>query len=223
MVRVRTPVLVALATAAIVLAASACGGGDDRESLNAQTQITADDQRDAEQIVLQLGDFPSGWRAEADGDDEDDADCLDVDFSDLTITGEAESKTFVKGNAPIASSKAAVYQDTEQAGEAFERIATDELAECFSDYMKKQSDDDVTVGDVSFGELTFPKMGDRSAAYQIAIELRASGITPTAYVDLVFIQHERALVLLAFVDIFTAFDQAQKEALAGTVAKRMGS
>jgi len=173
--------VVALSALAIGLGVSACGGGDDAEALNPQTQITAGDRRHSEGIVLRLADFPSGWRAEASDDNEDNADCLKVDSSDLTVTGKAESQDFVRGNAPIASSVATLYEDSAQAEKAFARVATDDLAECFSDYMKTQSDEDVTIGDVSFGELGFPEIGDRSAAYQIAIELKTSGLTPTAY------------------------------------------
>jgi hypothetical protein len=218
---------IAVLTVLPLLLASACGGGSDSgsgdEALKAQTQIDANDQQDAEEIVLRLADFPTGWRAEADdnGDDGAVGACLDVDFSDLTITGKADSDTFVKGNVPVVASVAAVYAEPEQAVTAFDRIATDELAACFSDYMEKQSDDDVTISDASFGKLGFPEMGDESAAYQIAIELEASGLTPTAYVDLVFIQRDRALALLAFVDVFTPFDQQQKEDLAEAVADRM--
>jgi hypothetical protein len=216
----RYPQVFAVTVVALGLVAAGCGGGNDTDALQPQTQVTVDDQRRADRIILRLADFPSGWRAEAD-ENQDDADCYKVDFGDLTITGRAESKSFVKGNVPFASSVAVLYKTPQQAGTVFDEVASDKLAGCFADYMKSQSADDVTIGETSFGELGFPELGDRSAAYQIAIELKTEGLTPTMFIDLVFIQRDRALAMLAFVDLLSAFDQPQKEALAKTVAERM--
>ncbi len=103
---------------------------------------------------------------------------------------------------------------------AFKRVAADKLAQCFSDHMKKQSDSDVKVKNVSWGRLGFPHLGERSAAYQIAVDLETHGLTPTAYFDIVFIQRKRALSVLMFADILSPFDESLKERLSRAVVQR---
>jgi hypothetical protein len=200
-----------------------CGGDDSEQGAGqAQTAIEADAQERAETIVLSLDDFPSGWRAEPEDDEENQGpECLDLDFSDLTVNGRAESPDFLRGEATLVSSLAAVFDSANAAEAAFERLANQGLADCLADWMREQSDEDVQITDASAGELAFPDLGDRSAAYQVALQLETEGFTPSAFADLVFIQRERALSLLMFVDVLTPFPDDEKEELATAVAGRM--
>jgi hypothetical protein len=207
--------------AALALGVAACGGGSDEGSQEAKTVIQEAAQERAGAIVLTLADFPSGWRAEADSDEEE-PECVGFDFSDLTVNGRGESPNFLRGEATLASSIAAVFATEEQAKAAFGRLANQKLADCFTDFIREQSDENVRVLDATSGELSFPSMGDRSAAYQIALELETEGFTPSAFVDLIFIQDERAVAVLFFLDVLTPFPDEEKETLARKVADRMG-
>jgi hypothetical protein len=213
-----TACVLVLLVAALV--AAGCGGNSPSAN-KPQTRINPQDKARAEQIIFHLSDFPAGWRAETSKDQGGTPKCFNLKFNDLTVTGKADSKDFVHGDVTTATSADSIYLNARQAHAAFKRAASDRLAKCFSDYMKSQSTSDVKITRTSFGRLRFPRMGDESGAYQIAIGLETQGLTPTAYVDLVFIRQERALALLAFIDAFSPFEEQLKEQLARTVAGRM--
>ena len=71
----------------------------------------------AEAMVLQLSDFPTGWRGSApeEADREGFRTCVGTDLSGFTKIGEAESQDFATGDSTSASSEAIVYTDEEQA------------------------------------------------------------------------------------------------------------
>lgn len=198
----------------------ACGGGEG-ESHRAKRAINDADQARAESIVLRLSDFPSGWRAESSEGDGSDK-CRKLSFSDLTLTGDADSDEFVEGDTTRAFSTAAIFQTTQQADRAFRRVSSDEFEKCLGDAVKKGvASGDANVTDISYGRLSFPKLGDRSGAYQVVIELEADGLTPTVYVDAVVVLRARAISILAFADVFSPFDEETKESLARIIAQRM--
>jgi hypothetical protein len=105
-----------------VAAASACGGnGDDAANArNAKRSIQDGAQGRAEAMVLELSDFPNGWRASPHEEDKAGGDrlreCQGVDYSALTITGEADSKDFAAEGSTEASSSATVFADEAEAG-----------------------------------------------------------------------------------------------------------
>jgi hypothetical protein len=201
-----------------------CGGGsssNESRSTTSQTKINTRDKAAAQRIVLHLSDFPTGWRAQPSKNESDEPKCFKLDVSDLTVTGKASSRDFVNGQVTTATSAAGLYEDEQQAHDAYQRIANEKLAKCISDWVRTQSTSDAKITDSSFGKLGFPKLGDQSSAYQIAMTLEAQGLTPTAYVDLVFIRETRALTFLVFLDLFSPFDEQLKEDLARKVASRM--
>ncbi|MER3410838.1 MAG: hypothetical protein C4306_12385 [Thermoleophilia bacterium] len=180
-----------------------------------------EDQTRARRIVLRLADFPSGWRAEHDGGKSSDKlDCLSPDFSDLTTTGGATSPWFFKGEAPFATSFSSFFETSDQARAAYDRLATEDLANCLAESIAKS--EGTKVGDVSWGKLALPRLGDRSSAYQVAVRFEIGELTPSAYVDWVFIQRQRALAVMVFGDILTPFDEDLREDLVAKVAARMG-
>jgi hypothetical protein len=118
---------VAIVLLAIVASAGCGGGSDNDDGSAAQTAIEADAQERAESIVLQLSDFPDGWRAST--PDEEDAEgqekfraCIGVDYSNFTRTGDAESRDFAMSNAE-ALSEVVVFADEEEARAAIEEFA----------------------------------------------------------------------------------------------------
>ena len=208
----------------------ACGNGNDKQAANEPRRaIRPADNALARRIVLNLSDFPSGWRADLSKEENDSTSaCINLDFSDLTLTGRADSKDFAMGDNTEATSVARIFQSTGQARGAFGKIASEKTAQCLADYFeteaKKDKDlkrQDVKVGDVSVGRLSFPSLGDRSAAYQIALSLETKDISPTVYLDLVLVQRSRANAVLLFVDVLSPFDENLKRSLSRTVARRM--
>jgi hypothetical protein len=217
------PIACVLLLLVVLPSTAGCGSSNSPDTNKPQTRINPQDKAKAEQIIFHLSDFPAGWRAETTKDTSGTPKCFKLKFNDLTVTGKADSKDFVHGDVTRATSADSIYLNVQQAHAAFKRAASDRLAKCFSDYLQSQSTSDVKITGTSFGKLRFPQLGDESGAYQIAIELKTQGLTPTAYVDLVFIRQARALALLAFIDAFSPFDEQLKEQLARTVAGRMRS
>ena len=219
----RRTVAFAVVAMAVVIVISSCGGGGSEDGIfdQAVQDIREEDQARAEGIVLVLADFPTGWRAVQGDDEAEPPKCFDFDLFDPTMTGRAESSNFAQGEVTTATSGAAIFDSERDAVAAFERLANQDLVDCYASWLRERSDDDVRV-DVSAGKLSFPTFGDRSAAYIIAAELEASGFSPSVFVHLVFIQEERALAILIFLDVSSAFSSSEMEDLAGLIAGRMG-
>lgn len=193
------------------------------DSQDAQTDIRAEDQALADSVVLKLSDFATGWRAdESDDEDDDENGCGQPDYSALTITGRADSPTFTRGSVASVSSTAVVYtsqDDAISAYQLFEGAVNQEIGDCLAETL--EDTDGIKVIDISAGRLSFPSFGDRSAAYQIAIEYESEGLTPTFYVDIVVLQDGRALAALIYLDLLTPFSDSEKERLTEIVAGRM--
>ena len=53
------------------------------------------------------------------------------------------------------------------------------------------------------------------------MEVETNGLSPAAFLDLVFIQRGRAAAAVLFFDVLTPFDEMTRELLARRVAQRM--
>jgi hypothetical protein len=96
-------------------------------------------------MVLELSDFPDGWRASPSTSDKDSADkfrrCIGSDFSALTIIGEAESKDFAHEDTTEASSDSTVFENENQAQDAMGQVSkgmnSPAAEHCFRDLVEK--------------------------------------------------------------------------------------
>jgi hypothetical protein len=95
------------------------GSGDEGAPVR---DIQPQAQQRAESIVLELSDFPNGWRASPAEDTQDRADefreCLGADYSGSTINGEAESQNFAMGENAQAQSDSTVFESEQDAVDA---------------------------------------------------------------------------------------------------------
>jgi hypothetical protein len=80
-----------------------------------------------------------------------------------------------------------------------------------------------TIGDPTVKQLSFPTVGDKTVAYQVAIPIQYSGLTITLYADLVFMQKGRALASMNYEAASSPFDSTQEEQLATLTAGRLAS
>jgi hypothetical protein len=232
---VRSPLLPVVVTAALVGAVGCGGGGDDPETSAAKDDIEPQAQQKAESLVLQLPDFPAGWRAAQSEDNGEDGgefrQCAGLDFSRFTTTGEAESQDFSKGQSAQAASQASVFASPEEAqaaiAEFVSRIADPHTEECFKDAMEKElqgedSGQDVKVGSVDIGELRFtPPAVDEGRIWQIAIPIEVQGFSPTAYLELSVLREGDAVATVETIDLPSPFDAALRDDLLAKVAARM--
>lgn len=229
----------------VLLLTAGCGGEDEPEEPSAAgtttivtvtTVTTSADtttgpfteevEARVESVLFRLSDFPSGWRA-VPADEEDDEECGGVgrlrDRFDLLAR--KDSPTFVKGEATEAESSAAVVADEATAREAMNflegAVQSDEFRECLEDFLADQTERGVTFGDVQVGQLSFPRLADRSSAWQVVIPFEAEDFDTAAYIDVVYLQDGEMLGIALFSDVITPFDDALKERLVRTLAKRL--
>ena len=201
-------VVAAIAALVVATGVTACGGGGDgsgaSDSGSWKRDIQPEAQQRAESILLELGDFPDGWRASAPESDRDESEkfwkCIGSDFSAFTITGEAVSKTFAyEGEAESeafayedaeASSDSTVMESEDQAQGALKQLSNgmnSAAAEgCVREMLEKlireeESGDGaqfghVSVGDVSVGELNVaaPSEVAETKAWQLVVEVEAT-------------------------------------------------
>jgi hypothetical protein len=181
-----------------------------------KTALTKGGQAWAHRIILKLGDFPPGWRAETDKSDDNSSKCFSRDLSSLTVNGRAESPNFLHGELPLSSSLAAVFATGPQARKVFAALRQ-ALDEC----LVGEFDKDKNFGDTSGGPLNFPHLGERSFAFQLASHVEQGKLSVAFYVDVVVIQRTRAIALGVFADAFTPFDESLERRLARAMAQRM--
>ena len=229
---------------AVLAGASACGGDDENGDAGGGTASVETDpraQERAESIVLKLSDFPDGWRASAAGDAEGGAElrkCVGVDTSALTLTGEAESQDFARGETAEVSSSARVFADEQQASAWIDEYTRgmngDEAEGCFQqvieDAVAKSGESDFEVGEVDVGQLSFtPPAGlDEAASWQVVVPVKftsgvAEGLTPRVFVEFVVLREGDTVAVVQTQDVLTEFSQEVQDELVAAVAERMNT
>jgi hypothetical protein len=234
--------LTLLALASVLVIVSGCGGGDDSSgdvatmpastaeggatSSTATTTSISEGQAEelATSMLLRLSDFPTGWRAQPPSDEEGCAGLEEV-TERFDALGKAESDDFVQGEATEAGSGAGLFGDEKTAMDALnyveETIQSEEFRDCINDFLREQSDEDVTFDEVQVGQVSFPSFGDRSSAWQVVIPAQSEGLSLTVYLDVVYIVRSRAFSSLLFADFLTPFDEQLRTDLARVVSRRM--
>ena len=156
-------VLAVLSLPALALAA----GTDPKE------QINPVDQRKAASIVLKRTDFAAGWKQVPNAPDSgEDPNCpgYKPDQSDLVLTGEAEAN--FTGDPSRLTSYSNVFKTKGDALASWTRSVKPALAPCIARVLKqaieKQGGKAVIVKQ---GQIAFPKVAPRTAAYRVVINV----------------------------------------------------
>jgi hypothetical protein len=240
-------IVAALALIVLLVAAGACGGDDDEgEATASGIAIEPEAQQRAESINLTLADFPDGWRVSAPESDDDTGrevfnECISVDYSGLTRTGDAESQDFFAqgGQAKQASSAVVIFDDEQQAGDAMSKYSEgfggSAAEDCFQDVIERavraEGDNEgfegFKLGEVEIGELGFtPPDVDEAQAWQIVIPLESTsgageGLEPNFYLELVLLREGDTTARLLTQHVLTEFDRDLRDKLIQTLAHRM--
>ena len=227
---------------------SACGGGDGDESSSggsssngaSSVEIDAAAQERAKAVVLQLSDFPTGWRASAPEDEDEGGaaklrECIGVDYSELTRTGEADSQDFAKSQAE-AFSTAAVFADEAQASawmdEYTSGMTSSGVEDCFQETIEESvsesGESGFKLGEVDVGQLSFtsPANVDEASAWQLAVPVEITsgagkGLSPNVYIEFVVLREGDTAAVVQTEDVLTEFDPQLREQLVAAVAGRM--
>lgn len=217
-VRAVVAVLVALAAVQAAWAAD----GEPRKALTAKGNATA------RSIVLRRGDLSAGFTARKPTDDAlpAAARCDELDESDLTIVGEAESPDFQllqKGIYVTVGSTANVYRTPGDASRSWARGTSAQTTICLADIIRLSAPKGQRVDIVSAKRLQFPKVASRTAAFRVVATLTISGNRVRAYVDAIVVQHGRIQSGLVFTSLGRPVGRAAEVGLATVLAERMSS
>lgn len=228
-----------LAASAVLLAG--CGGDDDTSSDRAASttrsapavpQAEKDEAlRLARSARLTLRDFPTGWSAK-DDDDEDNEDDGDLECDILKgarSAGVARSSspdfTPDGDDTPTVSQGVVVYRSAADARDWLRRLTGPETRKClreaFDDEIEKNADDDVEIDDFESGSLRVVSAGDGVAATRFSSSAKAGGLNLDLIFDVVVGQQGRALSILLLFDTLSPVDGDLRDKLIGVAARRL--
>jgi len=152
-----------------------------------QKRLNARDQAKARSLLLRQADLGSGWTSTAaPATRGGNLSCagFDPDLSDLVETGDAQSRVFAHGIGTTVFSTATVYADARTAEASWQRVIRPALVRCLSTLLEGSSPGGVEIKTLSSGRLAFAHVAPRSAAFRIAVEVKAFGVATRIYVDL---------------------------------------
>jgi hypothetical protein len=228
--------MVAAVVGVVLAAGAACGGNGGGDDTAAGRAIEPEAQDRAEAIVLKLSDFPNGWRASAPEDEEGGEEfrkCIGVDYSRLTMIGEAESQDFAMGESTEASSEVSIFKSDQQAEggirEFSEGMRSETVEDCVRDLVEQafRGERSLEVGEIDVGELSFtPPDVDEAEAWQIVIPVEitsgvAEGLSPDVYLEFMTMREGDTVADVRTSDVLTEFDPDLRGKLVQAVAERM--
>jgi hypothetical protein len=212
-------VLAVLAVPALALAA-----GTDP-----QKQIDPGDQRKAASIVFRKADFPvPGWKRVPNNSSHLSCPGYNPDESDLVLTGEAEAGFASGEGIPSFNSSSSVYKTEHDALASWTRSVKPALAACVSRTLKQGfSGSGAKVTVLSQGQIAFPKLSPRTAAYRVAfnVSYTAAGNTTTVpfVVYLIALGSGRSDVGVMVAAAKKSLPTADLRTLASLVARRLAA
>lgn len=226
--------IVTIIAALTVLAAAGCTSSSSipSQSVTATSSVTKSiapardvkhEQASATAALLTASDFPAGWAASSDntGTPSPVDKCASAakDHRDTLVTGD----TFSDGTAAGVAESIAVYDSAASASAAIGVLNS--LASCVADAVNqgKLNSVGLTVSNAKQGQLSFPTMGDHSAAIRVVVTAKddKSGATVPAYIDVIWIISGRAAFSLVATSAVSPFDVDQLTSLAQKALARV--
>jgi hypothetical protein len=231
----------------LLVVGTACGGGTNGNGGEAASErdprrdIQPAAQKRAESIVLELSDFPEGWRASS-SDDEDPRGeeefqrCIGVDFSSLTLIGDAESTEFTHEDSFDASSVGLVFESEGQAEEAIrefsEGIESDAVDQCARKGIETDTND-LTAGRIEWGQIAVRELSltppevEEARAWQMALPFKETDregaeVSSTFHLDIVHLREgDTVATMRTFDNALNDFDPELRDKLLQVLADRM--
>lgn len=203
--------LVILIVLGLVGAGTALAGRGDP-----QKRIVPADQARAKAMLLRASDLGLGFRASPTSSGPD-LYCKALDESDLTLTGKAQSPTFVGGVQSFAS-VSQVYESRADSSASWRRATSSAGISCLRrQFLRLFAAQGGQLE--SFQRIPFARLAERSVAYRLTVV--AQGIS--AYLDVVGLKQGRAQSSLLMVSALTPVSNEQAVRLARVVAGRLKS
>ena len=199
-------VLLSLACALVATATATAGAARDPrlERLALQPRDVAL----AKRAVVQRADLPAGWRQlGATPSTQEAPDCPGYrpDFSRFTVTGQAET-TFASADATRSiASRTEVYASRSQARGDFALSTGPAVPRCLGVLLKRelaQGADGIAVDVLTARRVAAPRLGERSAAYRIVVQVGSAARTIRMYVDVAVVLRGRSIGAVFFTGAF---------------------
>ena len=189
-------------------------------------------------IVLTTTDVGPGWTAQPDtgvsGSDESNF-CPEAttDYSDLVVTGGADSPDFTRGASDVSSS-ALVWKTAEQAQAAWDRTNAmlPVIDNCIVALLATLSSKQLKIVVTANGPMPFPAVAPRTAAYRVKLLFKTTKrvkgklrkTSSPASIDAVLLGTGRTMTLV-FLNAFNRkpFTPAYEQSLAAAMAARMAA
>lgn len=203
---------------ASVLLAFLCTGSALAD--NPTVRITKTDQARAVAALLRLHDFGVGWTGGPRTPSKlTSPDCpgFDPKESDLTVTGHAEARFSYSSGGVIFDQDTQVLESQQAVAQDFQRTVTPKLPGCLKYQLVSSGKGEVKSAQVS--TLTFPHVGDVSAAYRATVVIESGGHDAKIVSDFIFFGFGRLEYSLNVVapaaeaDQLSAFEQAMVQIL----------
>jgi hypothetical protein len=187
--------------------------------LDPKRKLRPADQARAKAMMLRKSDLAPGYAV---GPSESSAhlNCAPLDESDLTLTGEAESPTWI-GGLNIIASFANVYTSVSDANASWRRSTSAAGRRCVAMEFQRLAG---TSGGrlVSLKQLPFSRVAPRTVVYRLVFELQAQGGV-TLTIDLVALSRSRAQAYFLVGSAAGVPSKAEELRLARIVAARMAT
>jgi hypothetical protein len=204
--------------AAAVLLALVVTGTAVASHGDAKRKLTPADQARAKAMLLRKADLPPAFQAKPRTPDTTHFYCKALDESDLTLSGDAESRVF-DAQVLFAQSAAQVYRTLANAKASWRRSTSTDGIRCLRTLIAREYQK-AGVQLRSFRPIAFPKVSaGRTLAYRLT--LASQGVP--AYLDFIGIEHGRAHVNLGLGSALQPFPKVEAVKLARLLAKRMAT
>lgn len=195
------------------------------------------DKAIAEAALLTLGDFPVGWEAAPRDEDEDDraarediAQCVGVSYDALynDTNTEAQSPTFTSEDDSEIEHTVSIAVDEVDMTEAFNIASTSEFRECAAEIVREsvaenseQSDQELTVGEISLNELSIGSFGDQTVAYRVTVPIETEGFNLEVKLEVAIVRVGRAQSNLTSTSIGSGISTEDLAAFVGSATQRL--
>ena len=245
--------IAALLVVGAMLPTAACSSGKSKTVSAARpvattttAPATAGDQVAAERATLKLSDLPSGWTSAPHENTPDNpgiekalADCLHVDvsvFNSQRDTGSADSPDFSSPQDEQVTDSVSFSRTTDEVQSAMNIIRRPTFSSCLGKAMDTAVSADlkhpspgstvplnVSFGQSSVAQVSFPSLGDQSSAYRITIPISVGSIQLKVFADLVIAAKGRGAHILTFIAVGSPFSTDLAQLLSRVAVDRLST
>jgi hypothetical protein len=182
---------IAALASVLVLAASAGASGPGKQKI----ELNAADQAAARAVVLRRSDLGAGWtggRVKPDLTSQVSCASYHPKVSDLVVTGAAQSQ--FRATGIVLANEVEVFRTAAMVDRDWRRSIVPAAVPCLRHTLTKGLGTQAKV--LSFGRISFPKVGTHSAAFRGIVVVSALGQTVRVLLDIVLVGRGRTEISL---------------------------